>query len=76
MQPLRSNPFRFPPIRPSLRKISIQWRAHDESIDRARSIVEFKRWVRREAAREWVLLLGSPLLVVAVTVGIVAVVMR
>jgi hypothetical protein len=76
MQPFSSNPFQFPPIRSSLGEISIEWRVHDESTDRARSLVEFKRRVRREAAWEWMLLLGSALLVVVVTVGIVAVVMR
>ena len=73
MQPLSSNPFQLPSNRPSLGQM---WPVHDESTDGARSLIEFKRRVRREAAREWILLLGSPLLVVAATVGIVAVVMR
>jgi hypothetical protein len=49
---------------------------HDDSTGRAWSVIEFQRRVKREAVLEWILLLGSPLLVVAATVGIVAVVMR
>ena len=74
MQQLSSNPFRLPSNRPSLGQIHS--RLHDDPTGRARSVVEIKRRVSREAAREWILLLGSPLLVVAATVGIVAAVMR
>lgn len=44
--------------------------------DRRLPAVELARRLRREAAREWILLLGSAVLVVAATIGIVAMAMR
>ena len=48
----------------------------DEGGDRSLSITEFRNRVRREAARDWMFLLGSALLVIVTTLAIVAMAMR
>jgi hypothetical protein len=48
----------------------------DEGKDRSLSITEFRNRARREAARDWIFLLGSALLVIVATLAIVAMAMR